>query len=386
MGVLDAKVNAMFDRKLAQLDARASVIVRDMGKTKEMFFDACNAFYGLDAEPDTEDMWSPNINAIKSQKGVYALALKKAMEGMRLEADAAQNKYEKYAAILANVKNANTELLKINARYRIVVHCYSGHLRNFKRCASELERLIKATEKELAGKSKELGEYNEVMKHIAALKSYKADLRLLEDRRSSLNQERPAIGGEQEIGTALAAKRAELSSVRSQASALHERIRGLVAPLERAAKKFDHISASKKQLYSFMSDPVSAINDKAEYLEFVEMAKGLKESISTGKVDVKNREVVEAAAHLLLESNVYDMLEAYRSMESSKSALEVEVARLETEKKYMASSRASTERAAQDADRLQASINETRRLMDAAKAATERLISAYYGKSLSIIT
>ena len=384
IGALGAKLNALFNTKLASLETKESRLVNALRSTKERFCDACDIFHALDAEPDTEDIWNPNINTIKSQKRVYAMTLRKVVEGMQLEADAAPNIYEKYASILKNARSTNTEMLKTNARYRNVIHCYSNHLRNFKKCAAELEGLTGAMERELANRSKELGEYNEIKGHIAVLSAHETNLQMFEDRNNLLKYERPVGMKEHEIEIELKVKKAEQESIGAQALALYMRMRELVTPLERASKKFDHVSAGKKSLYRYMSDPVAAIADRTEYAEFAEMVKRLRESIGTGKIDVKNKEAAETSANYLLDSDMYDMIEAYRAMKSAKSALDKEAARLETELKYMMSSKASAERAAQDAGRLQENMKETEHSIEATKATVERLVASYYGKSLSI--
>ncbi len=381
---LEARLNSLFDRKLGQLDFRAAGIVRGLGGAKAKFGGACDIFYALDAKPDTEDMWNPNVTMIKSQKGAYAMALKKVVAGMQLEAGAAPNIYERYSTILENARSANTDILKVNARYKTIMHCYANHLKNFRKCTTELEKLMQAMERELESRSRELAEYNEVKRQITVLKAYESDLRLLESRSGSLKQERLPGAEEQEMIKELETKKKEYANASKQASGLYEKIRELVAPLERASKKFDHISAGKKRLYRFMSDPVASIGDQTEYAEFREMLKRLRERIGSENIDVKNKDAALSAADYLIESDLYSMIETYRELEGSRSGLDAEVVHLETELKYVRSSKESAEKAARDASVLQAGIGETKRSMDTAKAALERLFAAYYGRSVSV--
>lgn len=383
IGALGTKLDALFDRKLASLEAKGSGIVRDLVRAKERFGEACDLFYGLGAEPDTEDIWNPNVSDIKSQKGVYAKTLRKVVMEMRLSADDAPNTYERYTRILDNARSTNTEILKTNARYRTIIHCYANHLGNFKRCTSDIERLMAAMQKELDAKGRELGEYNEVKKHISALESNAYRLRLLESRNEPQRQA-PVTSNEEEIKARLQAKKNEKAKIDAQASDLYNRIRGLVAPLERASKKYDHISARKKQLYAFVNDPVGNIADEAGYAEFREMVKELKTNIDSGKIDVKNAGSVSVAADYLLDSDVHLMVKSYIDMENAKPELYREMDAAETELGYARSSKAEAERAAHNADKLRTDINETRRAVEDAKKVAENLFSEYYGKSVSV--
>ncbi len=67
------------------------------------------------------------------------------------------------------------------------------------------------------------------------------------------------------------------------------RISLLTTPLERQARKMDHISLGKRRLYPMMADPVGEMKSEAEYQEFKALVKKLKEDVEKESVDAKNR-------------------------------------------------------------------------------------------------
>ncbi len=391
INALEAKLNELFDKKLESLDSKASSIVREFGRAKEQFGNACDLFEQLDAQPDTEDLYNANVNAIRNQKSLYARALKKIIADLELAPEGAPNRYNRYFQILANVEACNTEMLRTNAHFRLVVHCYSNHLGNFKKSSSYMEKLMAMMKSELDRRKTELSEYNSIREQILKLDIQAKELEVLKSRNESMRkgpgQDRTSSidREEHDFAAQLESKRSELASLRSQASSLHESVMSLVTPLDRAAKKFDYMSARKRPLHAFVSDPVSNLSSETEYGEFKKMVGELKENLDAGKIDIKNSAAVSGAAARILDSDIYAMAESFRFMSDKKLKLENDVKNLEMELNYIGTYKMNAEKATHSIEAMQKSIQDVQHSLETSKSAIEKLFLDHYGKRISIL-
>src|SRR5271156_3098190 len=80
LGQLDGLLNSSLNRKLANLDARASNIAKDMQRSKLQFSEACREFEKLQIEPEKENMYINNVSVIKNQKPFYSTALRRIID------------------------------------------------------------------------------------------------------------------------------------------------------------------------------------------------------------------------------------------------------------------------------------------------------------------
>jgi hypothetical protein len=387
---LHQMLNALFDKKLAKLESKASGIVKEMNSVRRQFLDACDRFEKLDAMPDTEDIYNPNINSIKTQKDLYARSIRKVIGDLQTATEGAQNTYERYARILANVESSNTEMLRTNARFRIVLHCYAKHLGGFKRSESDLEKLIAAMKNELERRGAELYEYNKVNDQILELRLRLDELHNLENRNKALgagsarNISASIDRDESETASMLESKREEERTVSSQVADLNSAITSLVAPLEKAAKKFDHMSTSKKQLHRLVSDAANTIGDESGYLEFMAMVKELKERLDEGKISVKNHDAVSSAAERLLDSDIYSMIKSVRSANERKRKMEADIANLKMEMNHIKSYRENTEKTVNSIEEMKKIISDVQGSMSYSKTAVEKSFLEHYGKRIRI--
>ena len=96
-----------------------------------------------------------NKNFIKSQKGVYAKALKRLMQGLALEPEIRTNSYDTARSVAGKAEEARKEILQANATFRLVVQCYSNYLGDFKKTFSSFEKSLAQLNAELDRKSAE---------------------------------------------------------------------------------------------------------------------------------------------------------------------------------------------------------------------------------------
>ena len=190
---------------------------------------------------------------------------------------------------------------------------------------------------------------------------------------------------ESELSGSLAAKMSELSGINSDISKLSGEVGLLTLPLERPSRKLDHLSARKRQLHHFISDPVSTIADESIYSEFRKMVAELKEAIENGTVEVKNRDEGISHASMLLNSNIYEMISALKSLRFKKSGIEGEIRTIETAMADIHGKKTDSERAMGDMKDMEEKLAEATNLRESEKVAIEKLFYSCYNKTISII-
>ncbi len=389
-GQLRSLLNSSFDRKLGSLRAKTEGIAKELRAARERFIAACEKFERIDPEPYTEDLYSVNVNFIRSQKGLYAEALKRLAEELVPEPAGFANAYEECESVASHVGRVSSEMLKTNATFKLVVHCYPNHLAEFKRSFSSIERLTGALRAELEKRAGEFAEYRAINESISRFETYGRELAETEAEAAALREGgTPAASaapdaGHGEIQERLAAKRAELARVSAESSSLHHRISLLVAPLDRPAKKFDHLSARKRPLHAFIEDPIGEIRGGAEHAEFRELVQKLVEAVNSGAVEVKNREEVAGIASALLGSDLLSLADAFRSTRRTVSDLEGEVRSLERTLASLKEGRTASESAAHRIAALEEKAAGLERSCEAQKGAVERLFMESYRRLISV--
>ena len=389
-GELRGLLNSLFERKLGAFGAKVGTTTRELRSEGQQFVDACERFKLLDAEPYTADIYAPNVGFIRSQKGLYADVLKRLAKNLVAEPVKSDNAYEECRGAVSHTDKVTSEILKTNAQFRLVVHCYSNHLREFKRSFSSIERLVGLLKAELERKSGEFAEYRAVSESISRFESCGMELeetdRAIGELRKGLE---PAAGaaldaGQRELTGKLAERRAELARMGGEASELQNRINLLAAPLERPSRKFDHLSARKRQLHHFIEDPIGTIRDEAEYGEFRALLQQLAEAVRSGAIDVKNREEVGRAASALLGSDLLSMASSFRSAQRETYGLNDEIRGLEGALSSLKEGKTASESAAHRIEALETRVRDIGRKREAEKDAIERLFLEGYGKRISV--
>jgi len=384
-------LNSLFDKKLESFKTRNLGILGELQKAKLQFISACEGFDILNEEPYTEDLYAFNISFIKSQKHLYAMAQKRLLNDLTLKSENAPNAYDEYVSIVSNVESVTKEVLKTNANFKQVVQCYSNYLGDFKKSFSAIERLAKLLRGELDKSAGEFSEYKAVREQVSRLNLQFEELKAINKNIDALKEDskQNAFGasnkGELDASEGLANKKTELAKANDESSRLYNKINMLTAPLERVAKKQDHLSAGKKQLHAFIEDPISSIGSEAEYNEFRALVQKLNEAVNTGAVDVKNRAAVSRGVSELLSSDIHSMINSFRSIQQRRLEVASEIRSLETVLSSIREERASSERRIRDIETLERSAGEIRKARDAAKSTIEKLLSDYYAKQISIL-
>ncbi len=387
---LNQFLNLQFEKKLGQLGSRSRTITDNLNQTILKFSDACDRFEKLEAEPSVEGRYSVNINSIKTQKGRYTSSLKHILSSARFEVDDAANSYDKYRRILSDLERMIKDILEANANFKIVLYCYSNHLWDFKSLFSEIERRTEELKSELGNKSDEFSEYSAVGEHILRLNncregagSLKKGMDALKNGTRQGNENSP--DKDVEISRKLCDKKSELARLNKERSSLHDRITSLTLPLERASKKLDHLSSGKAKLHVFVEKPINTINNESEYGEFRSLVQELNKKIHEGSIDLKNGDKVSEAVSMLLNSDIYSMINSFKAYQQKELEMSGEIDALERGQNEIRNERTASERHAQEMADMEARAKEIEKNKAAEKSAIEKLFLDHYGVLISII-
>lgn len=384
-------LDALFERKLGSFVSRSSAIINDLKRVKIEFADQSGKFEKDDGEPYVGNIYLPNITGIKSQKGAYAKALRHAMDKMSLEAGGEANSYDRCKIVLANVDAATNEILKLNASFKLAMFCYPAYVASFRKLFSAIEKLHEALEREVDGRAQDASEYaqlrgniNDLLMQIEEIGGLRQGMAALKDAVSRKNHGTIEKNHE-ELSQKLSSKRSELDSLNNEISKFSEKINSLLLPLDRPAKKLDHISTRRKQLHQFISNPFDAIKGDDEYLQFIALLKELKEAIKAGTIETKNNEGTIVQISTLLDSDILGTIDSVRLLRTTKLGVEREIGILVRAINDITESKSNSEQLKQDAIDMENRSKELERDIALAQAAIVSGFLRCYRKRISII-
>ncbi len=387
---LEPLLNSLLDKKISNFGAKASNIVKEMSKAKNQFSEACSRFEELNSEPNKLNIYIDNINFIKSQKNFYSKSLRHIIDNWDVSDVDAPNMHIKYSSILSNTERFVAEILKSNNGFKKMLYSYSDHLDSFKRSFSYIERLRDSLVNELNKIWKELSEYNSINEQILQFNLWGEDLIASGKNIDALNQymtsgSTGAIDTEElEISKGISDRKGELKAVSGEASSLTNRISSIATQLERPARKFDHVSSRKRQLYEFIADPVNTIKNESDYREFASLLEELGKSVDSGLIDTKNSAKTRESISELLNMDIYDEIANFKILERKKSDLEGEIRHSEIMLSKLKEDKNNSERAVGNIESLKRSVVDIGIKRDQTKDKICALFMNYYNKRITI--
>lgn len=386
---LSVHLNKAFDRKLGNLEARASGVVKELGKSRSQFSDANAKFESLSVEPDVENYYIDTSSVIKSQKGFYCTAVKRIIESWELSNANASNIYEKYAEILSNTEQFLKELLATNNNFKNVLRSYPKYLDSFKRPYTSIEKLTESLKSELSKVEKEFSEYNDINERVQKINLFKEEYGMLNRSINALSAAKDGNDsievGETDISSSISLKERELADLNVQISNLAGRINYFTVSLERPSRKFDHISKRKRQLSSFLTDPTGNMKEESDYNEFLALLDELKKSLNSGNIDVKNNLKVEQVISELVSANLYSMANELRSMQGRRTDTQNEITFSKNIIYKLERDKESSKKAIQDKESMKKSAIEVESKIKYTKTTIEGLFLEYYKKRISLL-
>ncbi len=380
-----------FEKKAGNLEERAQSAVEGIRLAGNEFSEACAVFEALDAEPYVQNIYMPNINALKSHKSAYAKALKHAIEKLDLEPGDAATTYDRYNDILSEVDGTTNEVLGVNANFKTVMYCFSNHLGSVKRAFASFEKHRELLRSEISRRSEMALEHKKLMERIFALNSRLEELETIKESidaiREGISKKDDSTDAAQEkkILDEISEKKDEISLVNDSMSKLTGEISMLTVPLERPSRKFDHLSVRKKPLYPMIINPISNIADKTEYEEFIDLVGDMMKKIEDGSIDIKNKEGTLRVISELLNSDLFSMCSSFKSLRQKRFEMESGIRVIEGALSDMKKGKRSAESAVNEIKDLEEKKSEISKSIKPTKEAIEAMFLGYYKKQVSVI-
>ena len=376
-----------FAGRLGNMGRRTGEAAEGLGSARDQFICASEEFDGLDAEPYTEDLYNANIAFIKSQKGLYAKAISRVVGGLDLGSGSG-NAYARCSGMLASAERTRDEILKTNATFKIVIHCYSDHLGSFKKAISSMEKLMGSLRGELDRHRADFERYDEISRLIARLRELGTELGSLGESASML--EEGLAGTEsheakrEEIRKRIDGKRSESKELEASYAGMSGRVSTLLAPLDRAARKLDHMPGRRARLHPFIADPVGSLTDRERYEKFRGLVQELKEGLEKGEIDVKNREEVAGNVQEALDYDLYSAVESIKGLGEGRARIAEEIKAMEEALTDIGKGKTAMEKKARDAESMRRRAEEVGTERSTTAKRVEELFDSYYGIRVSV--
>ena len=379
----------MFDERTSSVEELGRLCAARILKARNDFAEHSSAFEELDSEPYTEDLYISNPNSIKGQKVLYARSVRHTAEKMNLDWSDEKTAYERSVALLGRADSAINEILKTNAAFRTVLYSYSNYMVEMKKDFAVMEHTVGELRKGIGRKDAEFAHFREIREEITKLKEVELERKTLDDMLKAAGSG-PSEGKNKEMELRkellknLEAKNAEIEEADAHISALSERISLLSAPLEKLARKHDHLSMDKMKLGDFLEDPKSTIRSRNDYAVFGAMLGKMRENIEKERVAVKNKESVLDSIDELWKSDIYELVESEKNLMAGKLGLEAEV-RIIKESVGKVDKRIShMDDEDAEMEDIKTRTEELIGFSDKLKKSIERMFLEYYKKKISI--
>ena len=381
-------VTKLFDAKVSSLDLKASRIASEIEESITAFKNACERFGKLGKDPDFEYMKPTNEAQVRNNKGIYVYSLLRTMEPTQREHKG--TRYHKYRAVLDSTKGMIDEVLRINGMFRQVLEAYSNDLDDFKRSFSKLEKNVKRLEAELAARGSDLTEYETLERHIDALRAAiderDAIKREVAEASSVPSKDTDPESRLHALEDAERRRRGELDRLEEMKAKLKSGILTSLGVMQKAARKYDHSSASRLKIGDYIANAESMLlRDPAGFADFREQAASMNAAIMDGSIGIKPAKDLTEAIGFVLSGKMEDMVKEFNDLDAKAKPISDELADMRIEIDKIAGVRGHILDAKREISELNARIAELERSTSLMKSDIERGIYSAYRKRIRIL-
>jgi chromosome segregation ATPase len=381
VGELVPLLNGLFNSSLPDFTARSERILAKISDDWKLFSRACESFSADRTQPDLEDLPHVTESNVVLLKGNYVKALDEITAKGRAGLDCPTS-YEAYKARLDDNAYRINQVLQVNHRFRPVIIAYAKGLDRFKRAFSELERHIGELRTVIEGHSGQFNAYRENARQIDELRMYIDSAGELKGALESKPGGGSKADATADIEGLAEANRGRLLKTEARITDLNGRIAGFLNPLERAAKKYDHVKQQREKLCDYLANPDLI---RAQYQRFAGMLDSLSEAVGDGSLQLKNPGELRDRIAELKQAGIDTMIGELDSLEKERRAFDGIARdydmRLGEQKSLRGEADAAKRRLENAAQQLAETESKKREL----KGSLESLFLRAYGKRIEII-
>lgn len=165
---------------------------------------------------------------------------------------------------------------------------------------------------------------------------------------------------------------------------MHSRITSYTLPLERPSRKLDHISSRKRQLYTFVIDPINNIQNEHDLSEFKILLDELKKSVESGTIDIKNNSKTNEIISQILNIDLYGLIRNFKEMQYKKTLLQDEIKSMQIQMHKFKEGKTSFEKVSNEINAMKKRHEELNSKIKNTKNEIESLFFQYYKRKISI--
>jgi exonuclease VII small subunit len=372
-------------------------IIKDLNHAFEEFENACTELEKIDAEPYVENLFQPNINALKDSKSAYAKSLLRVMNSIDAwdisTAKDYQNveSYKNAKKFLENVDRVTNDMLKINANFKLTIYCYASHMKQIKRAFSLMEKLIAVLRKKLENREEEYSNYIRLKEKIEQLISKDNEIAALKESIAAMKEgidikkDDENYKDYEKLLENFKKYKLEFEMNIKQISEIRKNINDVILPLEKPAKKFDHISHNKLQLHKFITDFIETIKTEKDYSEFISLIKELQNTVKLMKIDIKNYQEVDKDITKIFNLDLYSMVKKIRALHENNIDIENSIKETERVIKDITNMETDFENVAVEMHGNEKELNDIINSRESTKKIIEQFFLTFYRKKISIV-
>ncbi|MGI0100478.1 MAG: hypothetical protein ACREBH_02030 [Candidatus Micrarchaeaceae archaeon] len=370
------------DDKLKRLSTREPEIEKDLSDALSSFGKAVEKFSESKAEPSMEYLYGIKESYPVSQKPKYASSL------IHIASShpeyGGKNIYFKAESMVESYKRLTHEVLKANSTFKIVMMAYSADLSDLKSSFSTMEKLCKDLGSELNASSRQLNEYMEIDNKI----------RYMFERMSRMEQlvlvtKSPGIavqhdGTREEISGQIHEKEKELALKKGMYNETSLSIARILLPIERIAKKHDHISSPKRKLTDYIREPSERIRTEEDIKEINSHISAIIDEVVSGKTEEKNTQGLISKLNAAKSADLMAMSESLRKREIDVRILESSIAALRAQLHELEKATSARMKTLEEKAEAEKEINMCKTDISSKKSELEKLFRDYYRRHVTI--
>ena len=364
----------------------------EIAKSISIFERACSEFEALEIEPNTENMYMPNINSIKAQKAAYSktmLGIISSLSGCEYNGESA---YERLMEVRGKVDKVLSKILQSNGSFRQVIYSYSNNIGDFKRAYSILEEVSKRAGLAIGRYEPQYSRLQRLHSSISELESLYATSSELRASISSLENmaaegHTTAAGSTEEtrIHEKISLLRKRIAEESSHVATIYNEVEASLAQIRRAAKKYDHISAEKEKISSIIDNPERLIREKGTRESLIRLVKDMRLSISESRIDIKNPEDVINTIDRVLNLGIDERMDEISSWRDTIKSQQQELYDLEKTKEELEAGMRSIEKSKESKEQMEEKLRAIEKETASSKSALEESFMNLYGRKIDII-
>lgn len=381
---LEAYLGRCFDGKLKRLATRLPGVEGDLSESFADFERAVKKFSESSESPDMDYLYGVKETSMGSQKANYSSSL------LHLLASppkySSNGVYFKAKELLESYSLFTTDVMKTNNTFKLVMIGYAKDLAEVKRHFTLMEKFCNDLRSEISLCIPDEAEYSKIKSRIMAMMDNVSEIKSLQNptQRAS-NHTHFDESSETAIRKQIEEKESHLGTVRHQYHEAESVLVNLLLPVERVARKHDHLSASKKHLSDYMKNPSEQIRTLEDGKIIHDHLTKIVEEIKENKIDTKHPETLISQIDSIRSSDLISLASSVRDSEAEAKTAEAELSELRMRLQAFEMVKSEKQKLEAGKARTEQEISSKQTYLASEKKELERLFLNCYKKNIEIV-